>query len=120
MRVCARNRSEQEGMEFFRRHRAEFAEFVEAWLFVTDEDAVEAGFYDADIKRPSRSSRFVRIETPSLVLRDADEAELWLGLFSWGQFDGVDTWKLLTEAGFDPMAASAVGDCRLVQLARGA
>jgi hypothetical protein len=119
VRVDARNQSAWEGVQLFRRYRAEFADFVEAYAYAADEHALVAGFYATEAGHVTQRSRFVRVETPSLVLRDADGAELWLRGFSCGDIRAHESRDLLVEAGFDPADARAVLAGRVVQLAKG-
>ncbi len=100
------------GVQFFREHRHEFGEFIEAHLFRHDDNAILAGFFDL---RDTRAADVVAVRfrdpvAPGLVLRDEHGQELWLAHCNCGyggQGPG-DSATVLGEAGFADELVEAV------------
>jgi hypothetical protein len=71
--------STRKSLRFFEEHADEFDEFVEAFAFFEEHDAILYGFFDVQPSEPKDNPRFRWPAVPRLILRDRQGAEVWLG-----------------------------------------
>lgn len=94
--------STNESLDFWREHRARFGEVVEAWGYLSDDDALRDGRAFVNSTRGDLGSP----ECPKLVLINAAGDEMWLTACCVGYGGGGPggTETILVEEGFGPQA----------------